>query len=87
MHEKKKKNYKQNEDGHTAPGVRGHGSAGLPLSHSGNVVRVGLQKTIASNTIQGRTTVHSSVSLKRAVLLMFFVPLFIDRTLFSFLHG
>ena len=33
--------YKHEEDGRTAPGVRGHGS--VPLSHSGNVVtRIGL---------------------------------------------
>ena len=33
--------YKHDEDGRTAPGVRGHSS--LPLSHSGNVVtRIGL---------------------------------------------
>ena len=33
--------YKHNEDGRTAPGVRGHGS--VPLSHSGNVVtRIGI---------------------------------------------
>ena len=34
------KHYKHNEDGRTAPGVRGNGS--VPLSHSGNVVsRIG----------------------------------------------
>ena len=33
--------YKHDEDGRTAPGVRGHGS--VPLNHSGNVVtRIGL---------------------------------------------
>ena len=37
------KHYKHNEDGRTAPGVRGHGS--VLLSHSGNVVtRIGLQQ-------------------------------------------
>ena len=41
--------YKHNEDGHTAPGVRGHGS--LPLSHSGNVVtKIGLHTYISDNT-------------------------------------
>ena len=30
------KHYKHNEDGHAAPGVRGHGS--VPRSHSENVV-------------------------------------------------
>ena len=35
------KHYKDNEDGHTAPGVCGNSS--LPLSHSGNVVtRIGI---------------------------------------------
>ena len=33
--------YKHDEDGRTAPSVRGHGT--VPLSHSGNVVtRIGL---------------------------------------------
>ena len=37
------KHDKHDEDGRTAPGVRGHGS--IPLSHSGNVVtRIGLQR-------------------------------------------
>ena len=35
------KHYKHNEDEHTTPGVRGHGS--VPLSYSGNVTRIGLQ--------------------------------------------
>ena len=40
------KHYKHNEDGRTAPGVRGHGS--VPLSHSGNVVtRIGLQQQVS----------------------------------------
>ena len=30
--------YKNDEDGRTAPGVRGHGS--VPLSHSGKVVTI-----------------------------------------------
>ena len=35
------KHYKRNEDGRTAPGVRGNGS--VPLSHSENVVtRIGI---------------------------------------------
>ena len=39
----KQTHYKHDEDGRTAPGVRGHGS--VPLSHSGNVVtRIGLHK-------------------------------------------
>ena len=38
------KHYNHNEDGRTAPGVRGHGS--VPMSHLGNVVtRTGLQRT------------------------------------------
>ena len=32
----RKTHYKHDEDGRTAPGVRGHGS--VPLSNSGNVV-------------------------------------------------
>ena len=37
------KHYRHNENGHTAPGVRGNGS--VPLSHSGNVVtRIRLQQ-------------------------------------------
>ena len=35
------KHYNHNENGRTAPGVRGNGS--IPLSHSGNVVtRIGI---------------------------------------------
>ena len=34
------KHYKHNEDGRTAPGVCGNGS--VPLSHSGNVTRIGI---------------------------------------------
>ena len=38
-------NYKDDADGRTAPGVRGHGS--VPLSHSANVVtRIGLHTEI-----------------------------------------
>ena len=47
--------YKYDEDGRTAPGVRGHGS--VPLSHSGNVVtRIGLHiHTHEFNNMDGRT--------------------------------
>ena len=39
------KHYKHNEDGYTAPGVRGNGS--VPLSHSGNVVmKIGIQQIV-----------------------------------------
>ena len=42
------KHYEHDEDGHTAPDVRGHGS--VPLSHTGNVVtRTGLQQTPPKN--------------------------------------
>ena len=42
----KQNTLKHDEDGRTAPGVRGHGS--VPLSHSGNVVtRIGLHTLIS----------------------------------------
>ena len=43
------KHYKHNEDGRTAPGVRGNGS--VPLSHSGNVVtRIGIHTHTHTHT-------------------------------------
>ena len=50
----RKTHYKHDEDGRTAPGVRGHGS--VPLSHSGNVfTRIGfLTKTYDKSGMRTR---------------------------------
>ena len=51
--------YKHDEDGRTAPGVRGHGS--VPLSHSGNVTRIGLH---THTHLRGKTYNHLVLILK-----------------------
>ena len=50
--------YKHNEDGRTAPGVRGHGS--VLLSHSGNVVtRIGIHSQKACfSACSGDNQIH-----------------------------
>ena len=59
----RKKHYKHNEDGRTAPGVCGNGS--VPLSHSENVVtRIGIHthlsfKTLCNNALD--ETVYISI--------------------------
>ena len=54
------KHYKHNEDGRTAPSVRGNDS--VPLSHSGNVVtRIGIHTRLFGHIHEKLSFVHVTV--------------------------